>query len=109
MTEAVVRLRAPLVENRYGGTDKDWDNASRLVVAGCECAPRVEGEDITGGREGVVIGWDIYTPPDVDIAPTDRVEVRGVAHDVDGQPADWSSGFSTWEPGIHLRLRRVEG
>lgn len=106
--ETVVRLRPTTVDNGYGGTDKDWTNPTRLNIPNCLVAPRPEVETAEGGREGVIIGWTVYAPDGTDIDPTDRVEVRGVAHDVDGLPADWSGGWE-WRPGVEIRLRRVEG
>lgn len=108
VTETVTRLRPTLVENRYGGDDKDWTAPTRLDIPECLIAPRLEGENTEQGREGVVIGWTVYAPHGADVEATDRVEVRGVAHDVDGEPGDWSGGWD-WQPGVEIRLRRVNG
>lgn len=107
--ESVVRLRSTATADRYGGTVKDWTAPDSLTIEGCLVAPRTEGETTDGGREGVVIGWTVYAPHGADILATDRVEVRGVAHEVDGEPSDWSGGFTTWTPGVEIQLRRVEG
>lgn len=107
--ETVTRLRAPLVTDRYGSQVRDWANATRTDIPGGGLAPRPAGEEDGQGREGVIIGWTWFAPAGTDILATDRVEVRGEVHQVDGEPADWRSPFTGWHPGIAVNLRRVEG
>lgn len=106
--ETVTRLRATVVADRYGGQNKDWSNPSRATINGCALEPRLEGE-VGDGREGVVIGWTVYAPADADVLATDRLRIRSVDHDVDGQPAEWRSPFTGTPRGLEIRTRRVDG
>lgn len=106
--ETVTRLRSTSVTNRYGGADKDWTDPDEVTIAGCAVAPRLEGE-VTDGREGVVIGWTVFAPADADVLATDRLRIRSVDHDVDGQPGEWLSPYTGTPKGLEIRTRRVDG
>lgn len=108
MTETVTRLRPTTTSDRYGNTTSDWGDPERLNITGCLIEPRVEPEDATNGREGRVIGWNVYAPDGTDVAATDKVEVRGTAYTVDGEPEDWSGGWD-WRPGVVIKLRAGVG
>jgi hypothetical protein len=107
--ETVTRVRPELVADRYGGTVKNWDDTTEDTIDGCAVAPRLEGETTTGNREGVVIGWTVYAPADADVLATDRLRIRDVDHDVDGEPGEWRSPFSGARKGLEIRTRRVAG
>lgn len=106
--ERVTRLRATLEDDRYGGENKNWSDPDELNIDGCAIAPRPQGE-VTDGREGVIIGWTVYAPAGSDIEPTDRLRIRDVDHEVDGDPGEWRSPFTGTRKGLEIRTRRVEG
>jgi len=106
--EPVVRLRGGTTEDRYGNQAADWGTPDRLTITGCSLAPRLQAENLEG-RQGVVIGWTLYAPPDADIQPTDRIEARGKTLEVDGEPGVWTSPYTGREAGIELSLKTVEG
>lgn len=107
--ETVIRIRAPLVTDRYGNQVFDWDNATRSEVSGCGVAPRTSDEETETGRQGVIVGITVYVPAGTDISAHDRMEVRGEVYEVAGEVADWRSPFTGWAPGLVVNLRRVEG
>lgn len=109
--ETIVRLRAPVLEerDRYGGAVRDWDNAVRVEIDGCAVSPRFTPEDTANGRQGVIIGLTIYAPPAADVVPTDRIVVRGDTYDIDGQPGDWTNPYDGRSRGVEFALKRVEG
>lgn len=109
MTETAQRLRPVARTDRYGNVVADWAGAGSALIAGCALAPRVAGEERGHGRQGVVVGWTLFAPPDADIAPTDRVVVRGRTYEVDGEPAVWTSPFAGAAGGVEIALRRVDG
>lgn len=109
MRQVVTRLRATTAENRYGDKARQWANPDRLDITGCLVAPRTEGEDTANGREGVIVGLTVYAPAGADVLATDRVEIAGIVHTVEGQPGDWSGGLSAWRPGVEIRLKAVAG
>jgi hypothetical protein len=109
VTGETVTIRRPdATSDRYGNAGPDWSSVTDTAVAGVAVAPRLEGEDRTLGRQGVVVGLTLYLPPGSDIAATDRVVVRGDVYEVDGEPGDWRSPHSTAK-GIEVAVRRVAG
>jgi hypothetical protein len=108
MAETVVVKRAPLIDTSHGQR-RDWSNASTHLLRDCVLAPRANTEDTTAGRQGVVIGWTLYAPPDADLLATDRVTVRGDDFEINGLPADWTHPRTGWRPGLEVALRAVEG
>lgn len=107
--ETVTRLRAVLVEDRYGNLVPDWSDPGRLDIPDCAVAPRTSNEDTEQGRQGVVVGIAVYAPTGADITPQDRMEVRGEVWEVVGEVADWRSPYTGWRPGIVVNLARMEG
>ncbi len=112
--ETIVRLRAPLLEerDRYGGAVRDWDNAVSVEIDGCAVSPRFEAERTDQGRQGVIIGLTVYAPAGTDVLPTDRVIVRGDwanPYEIDGQPGDWTNPYDGRSRGVEFALKRVDG
>ncbi|MFE0447340.1 hypothetical protein ACFW6C_07560 [Streptomyces fungicidicus] len=108
--DAFVRVRAPLVTDRYGNTttERDWSRAERLPVSGVEVQPDGSSET-TGDRELVLTGWKIYSPRgrDLDLLKSDRVEYDGMTLEVDGE-----IGRHKLRGRVHhveVRVRRVTG
>ena len=80
-------------------------------VKGFDClvAPRSYG-DVTGqGRQGVIVGFTVYMPGRPPIDALDRIEVRGVAHEVVGEPGVWFDPDAGGNIGVEVATRRVEG
>lgn len=91
-----------------GNTVADWsDEATSSTTYGDALwAPRHElgqGEDHTNGRQGVVAAGVLYLRPGAVVAATDRVIVRGLTFEVDGEPGVWDGG------GVEVPLRRTTG
>lgn len=105
-TVTILRAGAPS-SDRYGNTIPGGD--VRLEIAGCVVEPRPEGDAAGEGRVGVVIGAVVYMPSGTDVRSTDRLEIRGKTHTIEGDPADWRSPWTDWRPGIVVVTRRVEG
>lgn len=95
--QAPVRVRAPLVADRYGNKKRDWAAAERLTLAGVNVqpagSPPVSDED-TVDRQTTVTGWRLYSSPgrDVDLLETDRLEYDGMTFEVDGKVGRWRIG-----------------
>lgn len=113
--ETVTRIRAPFMvdRDRYGNRVRDWAAADETDIEGCAVAPRqaggVAGEETSSGRQGVLVGMTVYTPPGADVVATDRMRVRGQLFEVDGEPSDWRNPFTTLARGVEVALRRVDG
>lgn len=111
MNATVVRVRTtPDTTDQYG--DPVPGTTVRTPIEGAVVAPLLtsgEGETHTIGRNGVVVGYTLYTPEGVDIRRTDQVEINGDLYDVEGQPGQWVSPYTTWAPGHQVALHRAEG
>lgn len=66
-------------------------------------AEQVQGQDI------LTVQPSVYLPAGTDVAYIDRVEYGGASYEVDGLPTSWVSPFSSWQPGVEVKLRRVTG
>ncbi|MEU1761675.1 hypothetical protein [Micromonospora sp. NPDC005652] len=105
--ETVVILRAPLTDGPYGNQERDWTQAQSTISRGWAFAPRGGDEQQAPGIPAVIVGLTGYGPPDADITPTDRMEVRGQVYEVVGEVGLWRSPFTGWRPGLEVALRRV--
>ena len=93
--------------DRYGNPTDTW--AEGVDVALCGVAPRSSDEPAETGRAAVITGLTVYMPTGTQIAPADRLVVRGVTYEVVGEPGDWRSPFSGWRAGVEVAVTRVEG
>lgn len=109
--ETVVRQRATSADNPYSGEagDTDWTTPGLLTITGCAFDPGGSLEPTEQGRTAVITQPTLYAPPNSDVLAGDRLVVRGRTWDVDGDPADWRSPFTGWEPGMAIKLKAVEG
>lgn len=110
--ETVTRQRADQVPNRYSGDDEsepDWQFYSELDIDGCAFNPGTSSEPLETGRNAVLTRPEVYAPPGADVLAGDRLVVRGVVYEVDGDPADWRSPFTGWRPGLVIRLKVKDG
>lgn len=100
--ETVTILRpGPPTQDRYGDDVPGPD--VRIDVDGCKVAPRLRGDATEGGRQGVIVGTTVYFPAGTDVQATDRLEVRGELHTIEGDPGVWD------QRGVEVATKRVEG
>lgn len=109
--ETVTRLRATMVLDPYSGENGEpsWDDPDELDISGCAFDPGGSSEALDLARNVVTTQPKVYAPAGSDIAAADRVVVRGVTYEVDGNPALWRSPFTGWEPGLVVALKSSEG
>lgn len=108
MSETVTVLRAGTTTDRYRNVVADWSNPARTEVPGCAVAPGTSSEE-NAGRTAVIAGLTVYLPAGADVRPADRIEIRGVVYDIDGEPGDWRNPFTDTRAGLEVALRRVTG
>jgi hypothetical protein len=106
-TVTILRPGASTTTDIYGNDVPGPD--TRTDVTGCAVAPRLQGDATEGGRQGVIIGTTVYFPAGTDVRATDRLEVRGEAHTIEGDPGYWTSPYSGTARGVEVATRRVEG
>lgn len=108
--ELVEVLTAGQVVDPYSGEPVvSWDAPTTVQVPGCGVEPRPSSEPTADARNSVVSGFTLYLPPDVAVTAGSRVRVRGLVHEVLGEPAAWRSPYSGWAAGVVVQTRRVEG
>lgn len=111
--QSFVRVRAPLVADRYGNRKRDWENAEHLTVTGVNIQPAGsprQSEEHTTDRQTTITGWELQTPEgtDLDLLETDRVQFDGMTLEVDGKVGRWPDPFG---PGVHhieARLKEID-
>jgi hypothetical protein len=104
-TETVTRLRAGTTTDPYSGEPTaDWATATELDITTLAPAePRPSGEPLQDARNQVVSGYTLYLPEGSDVTSADRMRVRGVVHNVLGDPAAWLGA------GLVVQVERSEG
>ncbi|MEU5668951.1 hypothetical protein ABZ749_01010 [Micromonospora sp. NPDC047753] len=107
--ESVAVLRAGLADDGYGNKVRDWSAATSTPYAGCAVAQNGRDESLTGDRNVVASDLVVFMPVGADVLATDRLEIRGRAYEVVGEPFAWKSPFSGIEFGTVAYCNRVEG
>ena len=108
--ESVTVLTPATVTNRYGRTtvEPTWDDPAATAVAGCLFAPQSTSED-HDGRTTVLVGARLYMPTGTAVAAADRIVIRGVTYEVDGEPSVWVDPSGGDLDGIEVQLKKVDG
>jgi hypothetical protein len=105
----VFQARVVGVEDSHGNPIESF--AAPVTVEGCAFDPGGSIETMEPGREAVVSRPRVFVPPGNLAGVTARslATVRGLLYRVDGDPADFRSPFTGWEPGIVVNLERAGG
>lgn len=104
--ETVTILRpGPPTQDRYGNDIPGPD--VRIDVDGCLVAPRLAGDVTENGRQGVIVGTTVYFPVGTSVLASDRLEVRGEPHTIEGDPGWWRGAPGRWDKEV--ATKRVEG
>lgn len=61
----------------------------------------------TETNQAVTDSRTVLAPSGSDIVPTDRIRLGGLLYQVEGLPMDWHDPYTTWSPGMQVRLERV--
>jgi hypothetical protein len=105
--ETVTVVRAgPPTEDEYGNSVPGEPTESD--VAGCAVAPRSSSEDLEA-RDQVVVGLTVWMPSGTSVLPTDRMRVRSVLYDVDGEAGWFQTPFTGTAGPVQVALTRVAG
>lgn len=109
--ETIVRLRAPLVTDRYGASAPDWPNAVELTVTNVQVQPSSATEPVEVGRTAAITSMRLLTPigTDLDLLRTDRVRWSGDVWQVDGEVARHMRPSDGTVHHVEAMLRRVAG
>lgn len=77
-------------------------------VSGCAVWPTTTTETV-GGQDTVIWGLTVLMPPGTDVLATDKVALRGVSYDVNGEPALYESPLTGTQSGIEVLLKTETG
>ena len=95
-------------EDSHGNPVESW--ASPVPSDGWGFDPGGSVESYGPGRDMVVTSPRLFRQSRAFLpGRRDRVIVRGREYAVDGDPADWRSPLTGWEPGIVVTLEVVSG
>lgn len=94
--------------DRYGAVTYTWPGPG-VAVSPCGFDPGTSVESAVPYRTTVNTQPTVYMPAGTSVKATDRVIVRGVTFDVDGDPGVYVNPFTGWAPGVEVKLTRSEG
>lgn len=101
----IVRVRSADVDAKGNPVGTD----DRLTLVGAFTAPRTSADVDQRGRNGVVVGLDLFAPHGTDVIRTDGIEVDGEPYRIVGEVTDWANPLSGWQPGVVAALERGAG
>lgn len=105
--ETVTIIRpGPPTEDEYGNSVPG--TPVETSVPGCAVAPRSSSEDLQA-RDQVIIGLTVWMPSGTDVRATDKMRVRSVLYEVDGEPGSYASPFTGTGGPVQVALTRIEG
>ncbi len=79
-----------------------------IVVTHCLVVPRTSTEPGVQGRNGVVIGLMVYVAPGIEINAHNRLRIKNVLYEVEGDPAHWPARFGRLSV-TGVAVKRAEG
>jgi len=97
--------------DRYGNPTYDWPEPG-TIVTGCAIGDRGTEEPTNINRAPVYEGLTVYAPAGTAVGPHDRLVIRGVVYEVDGEALEWRSPYTPqiFSPrGVVVYAKRVEG
>lgn len=100
-----VTVRRPS-KDKYG----DVTLSDSWPIEGCAVAPVSAASVVDDpGRLGDTATWTLFAPAGSDLKANDVVTIDDDDWTVRGNPGDWCSPFTNWEPGMVAELTRGDG
>jgi len=94
-------------EDSYGNETEGYGPPVTLYGFGFD--PGSSSEPRQPGMDRVIVEPTLYGPFDMPFLPKDKVIVRGLTYEVEGEVRQWRNMFSNREAGGVVTLRRVDG
>ena len=94
-------------EDVYGNEAEGYGSPVTLYGFGFD--PGSSSEPRQPGMDRVIVEPTLYGPFDMPFLPKDKVIVRGLTYEVEGEVRQWRNMFSNREAGGVVTLRRVDG
>lgn len=99
-----ITLRSTVTTN--DGLGNRTEDVTESSWGPCAVAPRYATESSDPRVAPVVVGKTVYGPA-VSIGADDTLLIDGLAYQVDGLAAEWTSPFTGWAPGIEVAVKRA--
>jgi hypothetical protein len=103
----VVRDAPLIVDPRHGNRERDWNQASAVVVDRCSVQP-FGATEVAADREFTSTHVRLFAPPNVELSATSRVIFDGATYEVDGEPARWRD-LDGRPSHVEAALKRLAG
>jgi len=103
----VVRDAPLIVDPRHGNRERDWSQASAVVVDGCSVQP-FGATEVAADREFTATHMRLIAPPGIALAAVSRVIFDGATYEVDGEPAKWRD-LDGRPSHVEAALKRLAG
>lgn len=109
--ETVTRKRAGVSTDPYSTeTVADWSlDTIDIAFTGCAVWQEQSTEPVAVRRDEVITWTWVAFQPGADVTATDRLLIRGELYDIFGDPFDWRSPLTGWNPGKVAKCRKVDG
>lgn len=105
--QSLTRQRPQMVTD-HGTSVPDWSKpTSDLTIPRWSVQPGASEEDRVN-RQGSLIQWTAFGPPDADVRADDRIVFNGTEYAIDGEPLRWPSPTGRLDHTV-LYLKRWEG
>ena len=104
--ETIYRLR-PGTKMERGSPVPDWSSPDRLRIDDCSVQPTATSTSMDGRILGVSESLTAYLPEDADVKAGDRIEYRGSAYTIMGEPKFWKGVRNL--SNIQLNLQKWSG
>lgn len=104
--ETIATLRYADAEDAYG--DPIPGDYSHHLTVVAKVAPNNPSEPVEVGRNAVITGGTVYirTLTELDISSEDRVSIRGVTYEIDGEVGLWRRRFGL---GYQFAFKKLRG
>lgn len=108
MAETVVRKRPVTTSDRRGDQSTDWSATTdaTFTARGIEPVSSAEDDD---REQRIVTALRVYLDAGADVAAGDRMVIREVTYDVDGEPQDWRAPWGSPVGGVVVTLKAATG
>ena len=100
-----------LCSRAVSGTDNQGNDVwseSQTLFYGCAVWPTASGE-VQQGQDVVTDGQMVTFPTGTVVLATDQVLIGTTRFDVVGDPINYQSPFTGWNPGVVVKVKRVTG
>lgn len=93
-------------QDRYGNTRRRFTDTP---VAGCAVRPLGSSEQVSNTNDRVSINIEVVMPPGTAVSATDRMVVRGLLFDVNGEPTAIQDNLTGADVGVRVIGLRQTG